>query len=102
MMLPTRIGCVRELSCFVSLSSFNFQRNWKPGFRMFSTEIFVSVRIHDERCASPLLVTHSCPPRWAVAEMTQVKQMIAAKTTLLVIQTSCGIHRSEERRVGKE
>src|SRR5262245_40147073 len=61
-------GGVNEFNCLALLLGLSFQRNWKPCFcpgfcRMDSFEIFASPLIQDERCASPLLVIQSTPPR---------------------------------------
>src|SRR5215510_3402717 len=55
----SRDGGVNEFNCLGSLLSLSFQRNLNPGFCMLSIEIFGSVLIQDERCASPLSVIHS-------------------------------------------
>src|SRR5262245_49328450 len=56
-------GGVSESSCLGSFLSFIFHRSWKPRLCMVSTEIFASVLTQDERCASPLPVIQSAPPR---------------------------------------
>src|SRR5215475_14764483 len=56
-------GGVNEFNCLGSFLSFIFHRSWKPGFCMVSFEIFASALTQDERCASPLLVIQSAPPR---------------------------------------
>src|SRR5260370_10300301 len=67
--------------------NFTFLRNWKPGFSRLSFEIFASVRIQKERCASPPLVTQSAAPRpnCAFAAPIQTPKPATDITTILRI-----------------
>jgi hypothetical protein len=63
---------------------------------MVSLEIFASVLTQDERCASPLLVIQSAPPRpWDLALFSQIKpqpkQQMRAAASLLMIETPSGL-----------
>src|SRR5437879_13011501 len=70
-------GDVHELSCLGVLFSLSFHRSSQPGFGM-SLEIFASVRIQDDLCASLALVTQSPVPRWADATVVASRAQTAA------------------------
>src|SRR5712692_6406010 len=81
MMFGSSNGCVSEFNCFAWLSSFIFQRNWKPGFCMLAFEIFGSVLTHDVRCASPLLVVQVAPARPCACATPVAPNANTTKTT---------------------
>src|SRR5437773_1607488 len=70
-------GDVNELSCLGVLFSLSFHRSSQPGFGM-SLEIFASVRIQEDLCASLALVTQSPVPRWPDATVVASRAQTAA------------------------